>query len=182
MNIKYLIFIAFFPFLVGCAPLNRLSDAASNGVVDVLIASGSGARQGMETALTAIQGKFAPRNEYLVTKVKDDMVVVYGRSKPKFNSTEIIKKARLRAAILGKQLGYEAFQIVYEGSNEVSPSFQDTTLQADRGWLSYRLDGWAEDTPVLEHFNHRLIVRLIKYDTFRMAHNSFNISVFLSQP
>jgi hypothetical protein len=166
--------------VVDCAPVKRLYDETANGVVDTLVDTGSGIKRGITDALQAQQDASAPSNEFWATKVKDDLVVVYGRSNPNHNFTQVSQRARIRAAHVGRYLGHEAFQVVYEGANEVQRHFQDSGLQADQRWFGYNLTGWADDATYARDYNYRLIVRLIKYDTARVSRAAVNIDHFLS--
>ena len=166
--------------VIDCAPVKRLYNESANGVVDTLVDAGSGIKRGIADALQAQQDASAPSNEFWATKVKDDLVVVYGRSNPSFNMSQVSQHARIRAAHVGRLLGHEAFQVIYEGANEVQRNFADNGLQADQRWFGYNLTGWADDAAYARDYNYRLIVRLIRYDTARISRTALNIDHFLA--
>jgi hypothetical protein len=166
--------------VIDCAPVKRLYDETANGVVDSLVSTGSTVKQGIADSWESMRAQSAPTDEFWATKVKDDLVVVYGRSNPNHNFTQVSQLARSRAAHVGRYLGHEAFQVVYEGANEVQRHFQDSGLQADQRWFGYNLTGWADDANYARDYNYRLIVRLIKYDTARVSRAAVNIDHFLS--
>jgi hypothetical protein len=166
--------------VIDCAPVKRLYDETANGVVDTLVATGRSVKRGVNEHWQAMDEAAAPKDEFWATKVKDDLVVVYGRSNPNHNFTQVSQRARVRAAHVGRYLGHEAFQVVYEGANEVQRSYSDAGLQADAGWLGYSLAGWADDAAYSKHYNYRLIVRLIRYDSARVARAAFNIEQYLA--
>jgi len=166
--------------VIDCAPVKRLYDETANGVVDSLVATGSTVKRGIADSWESMNAASAPTDEFWATKVKDDLVVVYGRSNPTHNFTQLSQRARIRAAHVGRYLGHEAFQVVYEGANEVQKSMVDGNLQPDAGWFGYNLTGWADDAAYAKYYNYRLIVRLIRYDTARVSRTAFNIDHFLS--
>lgn len=165
--------------VIDCAPVKRLYDETANGFVDSVVAVGSEVKRGFSEGYEDLLDSGGPQDTYWAAKTKDDLVVIYGRSSPTRRLVAISDRARIHAARIGYNRGFEAFQVIYENADETHRASMDPGLLPGGGPLSHTVAGWADDAFYRRDFNYRLIVRLIKRDSPRLASVSFNIEEFL---
>lgn len=122
------------------------------------------------------------QSEFWGAKYKDDLVVIYARALPNYNTAIVMQKARYRAAKLGSQLGHRYFQILYEGANEMVGQRLDSGVAGPDSGLARYLRGWADEAIESNaEFNYRLVVRMVDPSSGRVQRYAHNIEQYIRQ-